>query len=236
MDYNGHFGSMEEIVEIDPDASSVISTFGSKGSGKSTWLRSFYGSWPYDKIAIDVNGDIDPGPDAIEIHDPLPDYFPDFGDGEPKNLHYRADPGSPTYREDLDHAISMALFPQNKKVLAFMDEIGEFTTGNQTDPNLRRLLMQSRHYHTSALIAGPRPMDIDPLIIGQSDLIAIYDLPNEDDQARIAKTIGYPVRRFNEAMVEMQALGPYYHLLYVKAALSKSGRKVLAICDPIELD
>jgi len=227
---------MGDLVEVNPSESSIICAFGRKGSGKTTWLRSFWDSWPFDKIAIDVNGDLEPGPDAIEIYEPLGDYFPTFSDDWPKNLHFKADPGSPTYRESLDQALMLATFPQDKKVLAFMDEIGEFTTGNQTDPNLRRILMQSRHYNVSALIAGPRPMDIDTLIIGQADLIAIYDLPNLDDQARIAKTIGYPVGRFSEAITEMRALGPYYHLLWVTPGLSKSGSPTLAICNPIELD
>jgi len=237
MEYEKHFESMDDIVELYPARPSIISAFGKKGSGKSTWISALYDSWPYDKIAIDVNGDIDTGSaPAILISDPLPDYFPLFSDKEPKNLHYKADPGSPTYREDLDHALSLVLFPQDKRVLVNLDEIGEFTTGNATGPNLRRLLMQSRHYNASALLAGPRPMDIDPLIIGQSDLIAVYDLPNPADQERIAKIIGYPPARFREAVLEMRSLGPHHYILYTTAALSKTGRAELAICDPIELD
>lgn len=237
VEYEKHFESMDDIVEIDPDRPSIISAFGRKGSGKSTWISALYDSYPYDKLAIDVNGDIDTGATpAILISDPLPDYFPVFSDAEPKNLHYIASQKSPTYREDLNQAISMALFPQDKKVLVNLDEIGEFCTGNYSGPNLRLLLMQSRHYRVTALLAGPRPMDIDPLIIGQSDMIAIYEMPNPADQKRVADIIGYPAARFTEAMNEIKRLGPYYHLLFVGGDMSKTGRAELAICDPIELD
>lgn len=236
MDYEKHFDSFNDFIELDPHRPTIISAFGKKGSGKSTWERSIYRSFPFDKVALDVTGDIDPGDDAVEIYDPLPDSFPLDPNGEPRNLHYRADPGSPTYREDLDHAVSLALFPKEQNTLGWFDEVGELTSGNRTGPSMRRLLMQSRHYHSSALFAGPRPMDVDKLIISQADVLVIYDLPDPDDQAKIAKIIAYPVQRFAEAIAEIRALGSYYHIVYGSNEVTKSGRAEIAICDPIELD
>jgi hypothetical protein len=47
-----------------------ICAFGKKGSGKSAFNREIYRSWPYDKLAIDVNGHAEPGEDAEKITEP----------------------------------------------------------------------------------------------------------------------------------------------------------------------
>jgi hypothetical protein len=214
--------------ELDPNENFIVSAFGRKGSGKTVFLRSLYRDFPYDKVCIDVNGDADPGPDSVPISAPLPTALPPRGeDKKPVDLHYVPDPGSLTYRDDLDRAVGMAMFPSDRRTLVWADEIGEFTNGNKTGPHLRRLLMQSRHYETSALFSGPRPMDIDKLVIGQADLVAVYDMPDPDDRDRVAKVIGYPPVAFREACEETFRRGPYWHLLWVSAA------KRLYRCPPL---
>ena len=236
IEYSEHFENFGDLVELDPLTPLLIACFGKKGSGKSTWSRSLYQNWPLDKLAIDVNGDFGPGDDAQEIFDPLPSMFPEDPEGNPRNLHYRADPGSPNYRENLDRAIGLGLFPKENPTLLALDEIGEFTSGSSTSPRLRRLLMQSRHYRLTAVMAGPRPMDIDPLVIAQSDLIVIYDLPNPADQKRVADIIGFPLSRFSEAVDQMREEGPHHHLVFAAGKVSKNGKPTLALCDPIDLD
>ena len=235
IEFSGVFPTFNDFVEIDQDKPHLISVFGKKGSGKSVWARSMYTSWDDDKLGIDVNGDMEPGADSVIITDPLPDSFPLNPTGEPVNLHYLADPGSPTYREDLDRAIGLGLFPKEHRTLLWIDEIGEFTTGNRTDPRMRRLLHQSRHFNTSAIMCGPRPTDVDKLIIAQSDLVVIYDLPDPDDQAKIAKIIAYPADRFGKIIAEMRSLGPHHHLVYAASKCTRSGRPQLALCDPLDL-
>lgn len=228
----------EVPLQLDPSKPMIISAWGRKGSGKSTFSRRIYSSWPYDKLAIDVNGDADPGPDAVKITGPLPSRYPTrppepigMAKSGPQNLHYRADPGSPTYRDDLDRAVGLALFPQNDRALVWCGEIGEFMPGaGGTRPHMRRLLMQNRHYGASALFDGPRPMNVDPLVIGQSDLVAIYHLPNPDDRERIAKTIGYPTARFHEECDLTFRKGPYWFLLWHAEAHK------LYRCAPLPLD
>lgn len=210
----------DELPTLDPDRdSTLILLVGRKGSGKSVAARELYRSWDQDKLVIDVNGDADPGPDAQRIQVPLPSKFP-AGAGplvnEPaKSLHFRADPGAPTYRDDLDRAIGLALYPQDLPVLVWIDEIGEVCKGaNSTPPNLRRLLMQSRHYRASALMCGPRPMNIDPLAISQADLIYIFDVPNPRDRDRLAENMGYPPRRLAAELEETRRRGKYWFLLW----------------------
>lgn len=219
-------------AEIDPVKPLIVSAFGSKGSGKSTFNRSLYRSWPFDKFAVDVNGDADPGEDAerMRIAD-VPARFPArLEDGKPRNLHVVADPGSATYSDDLDRSVALALMPQDRRVLGWFGEVGEFTNGNRTRPHMRRLLMQNRHYLASAIFDGPRPKDIDKLIIGQADLVAVYHLPDPDDRERIAKVIGYPAVRFNEECEKTWQRGEFWYLLWV------TKHRRLYRCAPLPLD
>jgi hypothetical protein len=211
---------------IDPSEPIIVSAWGRKGAGKSTFNRRLYQSWPYDKLCIDVNGDAKPGLDTTPISAPLPARFPPpetslpgSNHRGPQNLYYRADPGSPTYSDDLDRAVGLALFPQAQRTLVWVGECGEFMPSAQaTGPHMRRLLRQSRHYNVSALFDDPRPAFVNPLVIGQSDLVAIYELPNPDDRERIAKTIGYPQKRFHEEYETTLQRGKYWYLLWVAAA------------------
>ena len=214
--------------ELDPDKNFIVSAFGRKGSGKSVFNRALYRDYPHDKLCVDVNGEADPGPDTTRISAPLPTRMPPRGeDKAPVDLHYVVDPGSDTYRDDLDRAVGMAMFPSDRQSLLWCGEVGELTTGNKTGPHLRRLLMQSRHYKTSALFDGPRPVDLDKLVIAQSDLVAVFDLPDPDDRDRVAKVIGYPPVAFRDACEETFRRGPYWHLLWV------SGAKRLYRCPPL---
>jgi hypothetical protein len=215
---------LDDFPVLDPDADSTLILFvGRKGSGKSTAAREVYRSWPHDKLTIDVNGDAEPGDDAERIRVPLPARFPgpssSLVDDKPRNLHYRADPGSATYRDDLDRALAMALYPQDRPVLVWVDEIGEVSRVGQTGPHLRRMLMQSRHHRSSALMCGPRPMNIDPMCIGQADLIYVYDVPNPRDRLRLAENMGYPAARLAKELDETRRRGPYWYMLWdAKAA------------------
>ncbi|MDO8107159.1 hypothetical protein Q6348_08110 [Isoptericola sp. b441] len=225
-------------VVIDPARPALISAWGRKGSGKSTFSRRLYASWPWDKLAIDVNGDADPGPDAERITPPLPSRWPATPVGplegdrpRYRNLHYRADPGSPTYTDDLDRAVGMALHPQAHRALVWCGEVGEFMpSAHSTGPQMRRLLQQNRHYHATGLFDGPRPVHVNPLVLAQSDLIAIYHLPNPDDRERVAKTMGYPADRFHKECDETFRRGKYWFLLWV------AEEHQLYRCAPLPID
>ena len=216
----------DELPAIDPTKPMIASAWGRKRSGKSTFNRRLYRSWPFDKLAIDVNGDADPGADAIAVHQDalglLPSRFPDVAPSVPgaprpgaRNLVYRADPGSPTYEDDLDRAVGMALYPQDHRALVWCGEVGGcMPSAGRTRPHMRRLLMQNRHYQASALFDGPRPVHVNKLVLGQSDFVAVFDLPDPDDRERIAKEIGYPPRRFFEECETTFRRGEHWFLLW----------------------
>ncbi len=201
---------------MDSAASQLILCVGRKESGKSELARQLYADYPHDKIVIDVNRDAEPDPPGEVITTPLPGRFPARGDdGQPRNLHFHADPGSATYREDIDRAVGLALWPSDRRCMVWLDEIGEASPPGRTPPHLRRLLMQSRHYGpASAVMCGPRPMNIDPLCLQQADYVALFTLPNPADRARVAETIGYPPARLDAELEETTRRGKFWFLLW----------------------
>jgi hypothetical protein len=215
----------DEPLSFDPTRPMIVSAWGRKGSGKSYFNRRLFWSYPFDKLAIDVNGDADAGPGAVPLRE-LGRRFPDPPAGvadarRPRfqNLVYRADPGSDTYDDDLDRAVGMALMPQDHPALVWCGEVGEFMpTAQKTRPSMRRLLMQNRHYRTTVLFDGPRPVNVNPLVLAQSDIVAVFDLPNPDDRDRIAKTIGYPAARFTEECDNTFRRGEHWFLMWDAAS------------------
>lgn len=196
-----------------------ITAFGRKGSGKSAFNREIYKSFPGDKIAIDVNGNAAPGEDAEPIRPgeltrqwPAPVRMP----GErrrTRNLHYQADPGSDSYHEDLDRAVQMALMPKDHHVMLWAGEAGELMPHGKTGAATRRLLRQSRHYNVSVLFDDPRPVWLDRLVLLQSNLIALFELPDPDDRKRVAQTTGHDPRAFDRICLETWEKGEHWFLL-----------------------
>jgi hypothetical protein len=198
----------------------IVSAWGRKGSGKSVSNRRLYHSWAGHKLAIDVNGNAEPGEDAERIgREDLRKRFPgavaELGERpRPRNLWFRADPGSATYHQDLDKAVGMALFPQQQRTLLWAGEVGELMPNGRPGPHMRRALQQNRHYNLTCLFDGPRPMFVDPLVLAQSDFVLVYHLPNPNDRKRIAESIGYPAKRFDAECEETWRRGPYWFLLW----------------------
>lgn len=205
----------ERVPPIDATRPQLILIVGRKGSGKSVVARSLFSDWPADKIAVDVNGDADPGPDAERVTPPLDTRMPGpREDGRPRLLHVRIDPGDPSYREQLDQAAALVLYPQTRPALIWYDEWAEVAGPNNLGPNARRLLMQSRHYQSSAIMCCPRPKNIDVLSAAQADYVYMFDLPSPHDRERLADTMGWPPRALSEALDVTARRGPHWHLRY----------------------
>lgn len=208
---------------LDPAKSTLALFVGVKGSGKSDAASLLYGSWPADKLAVDVTKDAkvyDGRTKPHRVTPPLPGRLPERGDdGLPLNVVFQPDPRSPTFRDDLDRAVGMILYPRDRPILGWFDEMGEMTPGAQSaGPHMRTLLMQSRHYRASALMCCPRPMKIDPMCVSQADLVFVFELPNPRDRERIADNIGYPPARFHDECAETWRRGQHWFLLYDRRA------------------
>lgn len=221
VDGNGFPDELDEA--LNDGRPKVLSAWGRKGSGKSVFNRRLYHSWSGDKMCIDVNGNAEPGEGAERIgrEDLRPawpkDPAPPLGERarrRPRNLWFRADPGSATYTDDLDRAVGMALFPQDRPVMLWAGECGELMPNGRTGPSMRRLLQQNRHHRVTACFDGPRPVYVNPLVLAQSDFVAVYHLPNPNDRKRVAESIGYPPERFSRECEETWRRGPFWFLLW----------------------
>jgi hypothetical protein len=205
---------------IDPTKNQIVLAVGRKGSGKSISARTMFRSWPgSDRVVLDVTGDAHPGADLAPITLPreagaLPRLDPDRG---PQVYRWIPDTRSATYRDDLDRAIGLGLFPKDRPVLIWIDEAGEVFPANRVGPHGRTALHQSRHHNLSMLLCCPRPMGIDPLCIAQADRVLMYDVPHPADRERLAQNIGISPRTLSTELTTTKKRGPYWYLMYVAA-------------------
>lgn len=211
---------LEPFPRIDPTLNQIIAIFGRKRSGKSVFAREMFRGWTgVDKLVIDPSGDADPGADlgTITLRS-LPLQLPrPARRGEHTVTRWIPDPASSSYAEDLDRAVGLALHPKDVPTLMWVDEVGRvFPTGSkgQTGPNGRTFLEQSRHYYTSALLCGPRPVGVDPLVISQADRVVMYDLPHPKDRTRLAENIGRPAAELVRELDELKRLPEHSFLMY----------------------
>jgi energy-coupling factor transporter ATP-binding protein EcfA2 len=209
---------LHAVPVIDGNANHIILVVGRKGSGKSEVAQTLYRHWdpPIDRVCIDPTGDARPGANAKRIEGTPPTRMPNRPhEDEPVNLHYLANPRSPTYYDDLDRAIGTALYPRDRRALLWVDEIGQVSRVNKTPPNLNTLLMQARHHHASAILAGPRPVGIDRLCLQQADRVYMFQLPNPADRKRIALEMGIDPDVMEDAHVELVRHGKFWHLVFI---------------------
>jgi len=225
-------GSFNDRGELEVADGRLIFLTGKKKSGKSVLAKMLVDSYPGDLVVLDVAGDdgpmgdgvIDLQGDAVELSEqPWPEYrrhFTDDGKPLPMTLRYVPDPGSPTSLADSDAVVGMALRhakDQREKsggkagCCLLIHEIGVVAPVQQTQPHMRRLLMHNRHVGATAIMCGPRPLSIDPLVVQQADLVYAFELPNEDDRKKLAKTVGWSVPEWDAAM---QDLGRHEYLRF----------------------
>jgi hypothetical protein len=189
----------------DPRKSFFIFTSGKKGWGKSHYCRSWFDGYPFDRLVIDVTGDISDDFRAEGVPytkldpDVLPVTFPRSLDEDHPFVTcvYIPDMGSATAVDDMDRACGLVLRGKNQKAMLWVDEFGAITRANKTPPNMRRILHHGRHHNLCLLLACPRPRDVDTLGIAQADLVVTGRTPNVYDRETIANNIGYDVGEFS---------------------------------------
>lgn len=196
--------------ELDPAVGIIACCFGKKRSGKSVMGRLLFDSYPHDRVVIAVNAD--DGPFADERRDvfpirgtvdTLPPRWPEElrRDGRRMTLRYDPDPGSPTFLEDQDAVIGLAM--RHGHCALLVHEVGLLAPSNRVPPHTRRLLNNNRHHHVTAVLCGPRPITVDPLVIGQADLIYVFEMQVPADRKRVAETIGWDPADFDAAVEDL---------------------------------
>jgi hypothetical protein len=220
------------VGDWNPDEGFYVFATGKKGSGKSHASRQIWDSYPYDRLVIDPTGDVqaDLRREGVPFTEwktgELPKRFPKGEHGQPVTVVFSPDAGSESLARDMDDALGIAL--RRGRVGVWIDEIGIMTRGNSTPPNLRRVLHHGRHSKMTMIMAGPRPIDIDPLVVAQSDHVLTFHLPNPNDRRRVADAIGWNPRTFDGAVA---GLGTREFLWY--NAHGDDGRGTLTHSPPL---
>lgn len=192
-------------MSLDPDKGGHVFISGKKGQGKSVLARRLFDSYPYDRLVLDVTGDLsaDFSDQGVKVKrltpDAMPLTFPHDPEGGRVTAVLAPDMGDEaTAMDQMDRALGLAL--DNRRTLVWVDEVGALTRAGRTPPNLRRALHHGRHRQLFLLLCGPRPIDVDPLCISQADCVATFKTPNPRDRARIAENIGWPPAKFDQAV------------------------------------
>lgn len=204
---------MADTALIDPDKGAHVLAVGRKGSGKSFLARQLFDSYPYDSLVLDITGDLwrdfvadgtkdDPDIHLIRLDSPLPGRLPEAREDGARQVFVLApDMGSPEAMDDVDRAIGLAL--RRGRMLIWMDEVGVISPIGKTGPNMRRYLHHGRHHQMTGIAAGPRPVDIDTLQVSQADHAFVFALANPSDRRRVADSIGWAPREFDEAVHDL---------------------------------
>lgn len=173
-------------LRLDPDRSAFIACFGRKGTGKSTLAESFWDSYPYDRLLIDATGDASRGHDYEPLGDP--ESWPPDDDDIRQTYVLVPNRLDPACLDEVDRAIGVAY--DHHKTLVWIDEIGEVAPANRTRPHMDMALHQGRHVDLSLLMCGPRPVNLDPLVLSQADWVFMFDIPHPLDIDRLAASLG----------------------------------------------
>lgn len=206
--------SDDELVEAsaspDPDPRKSVQIFvcGKKGWGKTELAYHLFDGYPFDRLAIDINGDLKMPEDTLFLEHPLPSRWPGdlyrehFGPKKRQTLCFRPDAGDAEYRDDIDRAVGLA-FAHGKTAL-LVEEAHEAAPQNQTPPHMRRALRHGRHRDLTLILDTPRPMTIDPLCISQADYVYSFKLSNPADRKRVADNIDWDPKDFDAAIAELK--------------------------------
>lgn len=212
----------------DPRKPVQIAVVGKKGSGKTELAFRFFDTYPGDRLVIDPNGDLDVPEETLELVTPLPTRWPGAAYDEFAEEHglpasssrkrrgtfrFIPDPAEPDFREEMDRAVGLAFAHQ--RTCLFFDECHEGAPAGQTPPHMRRALRQGRHARLTLILATPRPLTVDPLVISQADYVYVFKIPNPADRKRVAETIGWDPKDFDAGV---HGLGPFEYLRYDAAA------------------
>lgn len=199
-------GTLNKRGEIDPSTGVVITLLGKKRSGKSKMALLWFESYPYDRVVIDINGTDGPHHDVIELTgtaDTLPTKWPEHlrEDGKRMTLRFHPDMGSPTFVEDVDAVLGMAF--RTGRVCVLVHEAGLIAKSSKTPPHMLRILQSNRHRQITGLFCAPRPKTMNTLVVGQADLVYVFELPNRDDRDVVADAIGWERDDFALAVAEL---------------------------------
>lgn len=196
-----------------PSRAQQIVIVGQKRSGKTEIAYRLFESYPFDRIAVDPTGDLKMPEDTEELVEipyrwpgtPLESVAPEPR-SKRRTLHYVPEYGADDYAEQIDRAVGLAF--NHRRTCLFVDE-GHEAFPIPPGPHARRALRHSRHQDLTLIVATPRPQGIDTLVLSQADWGYFFKLRNPNDRKRVADSIGWDPKSFDEDMYD---LGPHEYL------------------------
>lgn len=85
-----------------------------------------------------------------------------------------------------------------------LDEVGSGAPSNRTPRFTRQALHMGRHQRISMLMPGPRPAELDPLVLNQSDVVTVHGQLHPLDIQRLAKHFGTSDRELASILESLQ--------------------------------
>ena len=82
-------------------------------------------------------------------------------------------------------------------------EIGRAWPAGRTPAAAKRVVNHSRHHALTVIACGPRSLTVEPLVIGQADLVYTFELQQPADRRRIAENIGWDPGDFDAAVHDL---------------------------------
>ncbi len=251
----------EPSLVLDPDAGAYVSIFGRKGSGKSELAKSYFRAYPYDRLVIDSNGDVDPdstftvkvGPGDFEwpsleawaeMRRDEAERRPGVDVGLPAypSLCYEIDftddarvPGTqiPHWLWLVDQVVKKAYSlakgtdgAPGRPVCLWLDEVGELAPAGRCPGNILQALHKGRHVHLTLLMAGPRPVGVEVLVLSQADLACFFEMPHELDRQRASAHLAIPI---DELAGILDNLEEYGYMVFFAAS------RTIVIMPPLEI-
>lgn len=203
--------SPASVFRLNPAKGAFISSFGPKGFGKSEFITRYTIAYPYNGLLMDLTGDVDPGhtftrPISQELYylameleglkgqslEGLAEFRAKvraawMPEGRPVKYRYMPQFHQDGWLERSDLFIGLAYLCG--RVFIHLDEIDDEAPVNNTPRWTRLALRLGRHEELSMGMAGPRPSEISPLVLNQSDLVTIHGQLHELDVKRMAKQL-----------------------------------------------
>jgi hypothetical protein len=213
------------LLELDPDASTVVFACGRKGTGKSHLTTALFRDYPYDRLLIDPTGDVDPfleftSPTPV----PVPEDWPESEDGGRLSFRYRPNRRNavrikggmhdklPQWKADVDRWVGLAM--DHGRTAVEIDDCGDIVSAGQAPPNTDDMLHTLRHRDVTAFFNTIRPVGIESLVLTQADYLAVFDMDHELDVRRLAPYLRVKV---DELFALLQGLDEHEFLLRVAA-------------------
>lgn len=217
---------------LDPDKGAVVFACGHKGAGKSVLAEWYFRAYPYPRLVVDANGDVDAAGSFTTYYEPKVELVRPRREGKPPvylserpelegltewpSWRYEIDYTDPDWPFVVDavigeppgrHSGGSGVLGTGMPTCVWIDEVGELASAGRTPPRLLQHLHKLRHVRGTLILSGPRAVGVEPLCLSQADLVAMFDTPHELDRDRLAQHLQLPARELASLLDNLEEHG-----------------------------